>query len=213
MAISFPLALPGAPDYAKVEWTDNDVAGVTTAPTTLSTQTFDWQAGRWEAKVTLPIVGDRGLAADWEAFFAALHGRAGQFLLPVPRKYRAPRGSGAGNPQVDGASQAGYVLNTKGWTPSAAGVLRKADRLQIGSGLTQRVYMVLGVGGLGDVNADGAGKAALDIWPELRESPADSAPIVLYNAAAVFALASNQRTFSLDEAEIWGFTFAAVEYV
>lgn len=213
MAISFPLALPGVPEFAKVDWTDNNIVGVAESPFTLSTQALDWQAGRWEATVTYPPVGDRATAAALEGFFGACRGRAASFLLPVPRKYRSPRGNPQGTPLVDGANQTGYVLNTKGWTPSALKVLCQADRFQLGSGATARVYKVLGVGALGDVNADGAGKAAIDIWPALRVSPGDGDALTLTNCVALFRLASNKFTFTLDELETWGFSFQAVEYL
>lgn len=90
------------------------------------------------------------------------HGRVGSFYnsdTSLPR----PRGSFAGTPVIDGSGQSGYKLALRGFPPNAPLVARSGDYIQRGDGgLSQvaRTYMV----GL-DVNADGAGKVLLGIWP------------------------------------------------
>jgi hypothetical protein len=53
----------------------------------------------------------------------------------------------------------------------------------------------------------------LDIWPRLRESPADNAVVVTTSTVGLFRLASNDTEWSVDEASIYGLTFGAVEAI
>ena len=83
-----------------------------------------------------------------------------------------PRGSVAGAPVVNGASQTGLTLAVRGFTAHAPLVLRSGDWIQVqaldgGGNLRTRLYK-----NLLDVNADESGDATLNIFPRLRESPA-----------------------------------------
>jgi intracellular sulfur oxidation DsrE/DsrF family protein len=53
----------------------------------------------------------------------------------------------------------------------------------------------------------------LDIWPRLRESPADNAVVVTSNTVGLFRLASNDSEWNVNEATVYGITFAAVEAI
>ena len=93
------------------------------------------------------------------------------------------RSSAKSAPVVDGAGQTGNTLATRGWTPDALGVLLADDRFQLGAAATTRLHKALL-----DVDADATGRATLEIWPSLRESPTDGAPLVVQDAKGLFAL-------------------------
>lgn len=92
------------------------------------------------------------------------------YLLPGSGK--TPNGAGGGTPLVDGASQAGSTLNTKGWTINITGVVKAGDCIKI-AGLNQLFRVTA------DANSGGTGLAAVSINPPILAgaSPADSAAI------------------------------------
>jgi hypothetical protein len=188
--ISMPTT-PSAPQT--IDFTANDVVAMSVSPFTGQQQVQDWQQGWLEASVSMPPL-THVQAQAWIAFLMSLRGQANVFQLGDPLA-TSPRGSGAGTPLVDGGSQYGFSLATKGWTASASGVLLPGDWLQIG----YRLYR-----NLGTVNANGAGKATLSIWPPLRESPADGDAITLNNTKGLFRLKGNARKWSETQARVYG---------
>jgi hypothetical protein len=107
---------------------------------------------------------------------------------------------------VNGASQTGNELVTDGWTNSTTGILKAGDYIQLGSGSSAQLYKVLD-----DVNSNGSGQATLTIYPDLRSSPSDNAAITVSNAKGVFRLVGGQQAWDINEASIYGMTFAARE--
>jgi hypothetical protein len=203
----FPLALPALPSFASIKVKMHDVVGVSESPYTLSRQSFEWPGKKLFAAMSLPpgTLQDTGRA--WVAFLALMRGRAGVCLLG-DTSLPVPRGSAAGVPLVNGANQAGMTLATKGWTASAPLVLRSGDWIQVGTGLTQRLYL-----NCLDVNADASGDATLTIYPPLRESPADGASIITQYPKGCFALTSNDREFDVDDALSYGITLSLEEAI
>jgi hypothetical protein len=80
--------------------------------------------------------------------------------------------------------------------------------MQIGSGTSRQLIKVLT-----DVDTDGTGSATVDVWPNVRTSIADNSAITLESAQGVFRLASNETSWSVNEASIYGITFGAMEAV
>ena len=192
--IIVPPSSPPGP--ATIDYTLQDIVASVDNPFTGSQQFQDWQNSFISASVSMPpLTGAQ--APAWIAFLMSLRGKLNVFQIGDPLR-SAPQGSGAGSPEVSGANQIGYSLVTKGWTASAAGVLLPGDWLQIG----YRLYSNLAV-----VNADGSGNATLSIWPQLRESPADSDVITLNNTKGLFRLASNTRKFSQAANRTYGLQF------
>jgi hypothetical protein len=103
---------------------------------------------------------------------------------------------------VDGANQSGYALKTKGWQANKTGVLKAGDQIQ----LIYRLHRVID-----DVDSDASGEATLNIWPPIRETPADGQTLVTSNAKGLFRLASNSNKFSVGIAQIYGFQFSCRE--
>ncbi len=187
-------ATPSAP--ATVEFTAQDTVAVSISPFTGQQQVQDWQASWLEASVSMPAL-THAQAQEWIAFLMAVRGQANVFQLGDPLAV-SPRGTHLGTPLVDGANQTGYLLATKGWTPSAVGVLLPGDWIQIG----YRIYRTLAI-----ATADGAGKLVLGIWPQLRESPGDGDAITLNNTKGLWRLAANARKWSIVNSRTYGMQF------
>lgn len=192
--------VPSAPQT--IDFTASDIVGLSISPFTGQQQVQDWQQGWLEASVSMPPL-THVQAQAWIAFLMGLRGQANVFQLGDPLAV-APQGSGAGTPLVDGAAQAGFTLNTKGWTPGASGVLLPGDWLQSGYRLYRNLVLA---------NADGSGKATLGIYPSLRESPADGTAIVLTNTRGLWRLKSNARKWSETAARVYGVQFDCREAI
>lgn len=179
----------------------NSNVGIAVSPFTNQQQSQEWSGEMWgPIKITLPLM-KRASAAAWMAFFASLHGMAGTFMLG-PTAMKSPLGAALGAPLVDGANNGGFTLATRGWTPNTPNILVAGDFFQIGN----RLHMVIG-----PETSDAAGKAAFDIWPSIREVPGDGDVITLINPVGMFRLSSNQPAFDIDEAQIFSFSFEAIE--
>lgn len=207
MAETYPLAFPTQTGVARVEITATDVVSINQSPFTLSQQVVRHAGARWSAMIAIPPV-KREDSEYWNAFLLRLRGQFGTFLLGDPNA-ATPRGSAAsaaGTPVVNGASQTGNNLNIDGLPASATGYLKAGDYIQLGSGSTARLYKVLE-----DVNSNASGEATLNLWPDLRSSPADGATVVVNNAKGLFRLESNDATWSINNAGFYSISFSAVE--
>jgi hypothetical protein len=120
-----------------------------------------------------------------------------------------PRGSAAttaGTPVVNGASQTGDELAIDGLPVSATGYLKAGDYIQLGTGTSSQLYKVLD-----DVDSNASGEATLQIWPDLRSSPADGATVVVANAKGLFQLSTPTTDWAIDNAGFYSMAFGAVE--
>lgn len=203
MPISYPVNFPSI-GIRSMTIRARSVVGVAQSPFTLSQQVYKHQGQAWEAEVSLPPM-KRDEAEQVASFLLKMNGQFGTFLLGDPAN-TSPRGVGTGSPQVGGASQTGNSLITDGWTINTTGILKAGDWIQLGSGSNTRLYKVLD-----DANSNGSGSATLTIWPSLRSSPPDNAEITLISPKGQWRLSSNEIQYSIDEASIYGITFACVE--
>jgi len=185
MAITYPLTLPSVKSPTRVTLAATSVVGISRSPFTFTQQVFAYPGQIWGAGISLPVML-RSDADQWKTFLLKLNGQYGTFLLGDPSAPSA-KGTALGTPLVKGASQTGQTLLTDGWTNSATGVLLAGDYIQLGTGAASRLHMVLV-----DVDADGSGNATIEIFPALRESPADNLAIVTEDCVGTFRLASNQ---------------------
>jgi hypothetical protein len=118
-----------------------------------------------------------------------------------------PRRTTPGTPLVKGASQTGGALLFDGAGTGVTNYLRAGDWLQLGTGATVQLHKVLA-----DASSNGSGEVTVDIWPDLRTSPADNAPITVLAAKGLFALPPGQAAeWNIDEAQIYGIAFSAQE--
>ncbi len=206
MAIVFPLTLPTAGRFTRFSLTTQSANAESVSPFTFEKQVQTHQGMLWRAGITIAPL-KRPEAETWRVFFQKLNGTEGTFLMG-DLGAKLARGVATGLPQVDGGGQSGQTLNTKGWTTGVTGILLEGDYIQIGSGLTSRLYKVLD-----DVNSDGGGLATFDIWPRLRESPVDSATIIPNDAVGLFRQEGNVSSSEITTNAFYGFGFRAVEAI
>lgn len=180
MTISYPLNFPWtAPGTHTVEWTPENANAVSESPLALSQTVYDHTGERWRVRISFPTM-DATTARDVIAFLCALNGAVGTFLYYDPL-FKSPRGSAGGVPVVNGSSQTGKVLLSRGWTPSQAGVLKAGDFISV----SNRLYVITQ-----DSASDGSGNASLDIWPSIRQpAPADGTSIQTSSPKGLFRLA------------------------
>lgn len=203
MAIIYPITFPTNCVKA-VNIRSRNVVGISSSPFTGQQQVYRHPGAWWEMEVTLPPL-KRADAEDLNAFLISLNGKYGTFLMGDPAN-TSPRGIATGSPAVSGAGQTGDSLITSGWTPSITGILKAGDWIQLGTASATRLHKVLA-----DVNSDGSGVASLDIWPNLRDSPANSSAVVINSAKGQWRLAANEHNYSIEVGNIYGITFACVE--
>lgn len=207
MSIIYPLALPSALRMASVRFSAHAAVAISQSPFTGQQQVQQYSAQLLQAAISVPPL-ERAAAEEVIAFLLKLNGKRGTFLLGDPTGVTA-RGIATGTPLVNGAHAAeANSLVTDGWTINQTGILKAGDYIQLGSGSSSRLYK-----NLNDVNSNGTGNATLDIWPGLRSAVADNAAIVVSNCKSVFRLMSNDMTWDIGEAQIYGIEFSAMEAI
>jgi hypothetical protein len=163
--------------------------------------------GQWWTAMIRVAATDQADARAVAAWLTSMRGREKTFLLGDPAA-SAPRGtasSSPGTPVVNGASQTGNSLVGDGAPTNETGWLLSGDYIQLGSGSSSRLYMVLE-----DANTDGSGNFTLEIWPDLRVSPGDGNAITVLDAKGLFRLGSNQIGWN-ERTIVYGFSFDATE--
>lgn len=201
--VSLPAAGSGAANAA--EFTMRDTVALVSSPYTGQTQAQAWPgADLWGATLTLAPMAQAD-AAEWIAALMEMRGMLNPVQIVDPMQ-RLPRGYPAGAPVVDGSAgdiAGATVLHTAGWAASTFGLLLPGDYLQVG----YRLHRVTS-----QVNSDASGKAAISVWPSLREAPAANAPLVLNNCAGLFRLATNKRGWSADVKRLSRISLPLMEY-
>jgi hypothetical protein len=157
---------------------------ISQSPFTYDQQVYQHQGVRWEAEVTLPPL-KRAEAKQVEAFFAALRGQANTFTLGNPLHNTTATGTGTG------------AINATTLTGTFAGVVA-GDYFQIGTAL----YIV----------TEATSGTSINIMPPLR-SAASSASLDFTLPKGTWRLATNQIGWSINQASLYGFTFACVEAI
>lgn len=192
---------------ASVRFSAHAVVAISQSPFTGQQQVQEYSGKLLQATISVPPM-ERNDAEEVIAFLLKLNGKRGTFLMGDPTG-ATPRGIATGTPLVNGAHAAAATsLVTDGWTISQTGILKAGDYIQLGSGSSSRLYK-----NLNDVNSDGSGNATLDIWPGLRSAAANNDPIVVSNCKSVWRLASNDMTWDIGEARIYGIEFSATEAI
>lgn len=206
MAISYPLALPSHTGVAQIELRTVNAVAYSRSPFTFSGQAHAYAGQMWQADISLPPM-KRADAEQWIAWLVSLKGQLGTFYIGDPSA-TTPRGSArdADTITVDGATSSGNTIDIQSAPLSQTGYLKAGDYMQIGSGTSRQLFKVLS-----DVNTDGSGTATVDVWPNVRTSIADNAPVTVESAKGIFRLSSNETSWSVNEASIYGITFGAME--
>lgn len=176
------------------------------SPFTFAGQAQASSGQMWQADVTLPPM-KREDAEKWIAWLVSLRGQFGTFNMGDPSA-ATPRGVATGTPRVNGASQTGENLNIDGCTANVTGWLKAGDYIQLGSAGTATLHKVLA-----DVDTNGIGQTTLSLWPHIRSAPADNATVVVSDTVGRWRLSSNESSWSVNEASIYGITFSAREAI
>lgn len=206
MAISFPLALPTVTGQKAITFRQRSTTALSISPFTAQSQVQRHAGQWWEADITLPEM-ERADAEEWIAFLAALNGREGNFLMGDPLGATG-RGTLTGTPLVKGASQTGQDLLIDGATAGVTNWIRKGDWVQLGSGSTSRLHKQLL-----DANSNGSGEVTLTLFPRLRSSPADNAPVTVASCKGVFRRKDDMQAWSIARGKVFTISFQVEEVV
>lgn len=199
--ITYPLTLPLVPAPTRTRFRLEYAIGRARSPFSRRGQKQDWGGRQWFAEVTLAPMR-RAVADEWIATGALLHGGYGTFRLGDWDR-RVPRGIVSGTPLVDGAGQIGNIVAVKSLAALTAGLWLRGDHIQIGDHL----HMVVSA----SVDSDTGGRANIQIEPDLRESPADAAPVIYSAPKGLFELAEDSLPWESDAAMTHGISFTAEE--
>lgn len=175
------ITLPSSPAPSSFERRPFSAGGVSRSPWSLVEQVQANQGRQWAYGVTLPEMTD----AQARAWFGALlrcDGPVNTFLFGDP-KWTSPVGTWAGAPVVDGGGQEGMTIALTGFDVDATG--NAGDFFQLGADSASRLYCVTE-----DFTADGSGAAQVEIWPQLRISPANGDALTTSSPKGVFRLVS-----------------------
>ena len=156
---------------------------ISQSPFTYDQQVYQHQGVRW-AEVQLPPL-KRSDAKQVEAFFASLRGQATTFTLGNPLHNTTATGTGTG------------AINATTLTGTFTGVTA-GDYFQIGTAL----YIV----------TEATSGTSINIMPPLRAA-ASSASLDFTLPKGTWRLATNEIGWSIDQASLYGFTFACVEAI
>lgn len=207
MTVIYPLTLPSN-IIRSIHFRPRAVVGLSRSPFTLQAQVQVHAGQIWAADVVMRPM-QRTDADKVIGILLSLSGMKGTFLLGDVSS-KTPKGTALGTPLINGAGQAGETLTTDGWTVSSNGVLLRGDWIQLGAfgspAKPKRIYRVLN-----DVNSDSGGNAIIDIWPRIRESPANNEPLVLTNTSGTFMLEDNEMGWDISESLLYGVEFGAIE--
>lgn len=199
MTISYPRTFPTHKGVRGIHIRQRKVVGVSTAPSSLIAQTYEWPGERWEADFTLPPMS-RADGEAWIAWLISLRGPVGSFLMGDPAGATA-RGSAAGTPgtpQVNGAQSArARTLDIKTGLGTVSNYLRAGDWISLGTGSSRRLHKVLADASLS------SGNVTLDIWPSLRANVSNNDTVYVANATGRFMLAGNPTEYDIDVASLY----------
>ena len=158
---------------------------ISKSPFTYDQQVYQHQGVCWEAEVTLPPL-KRSDAKQVEAFFASLRGQANTFTMGNPLHNTTATGS-----ITSGTAGATTVTGTT--TGAVVG-----DYFEISGAL----YILTSID-----------STTIDIMPPLRTAISVSTSLDFTLPKGTWRLSSNEIGWSIDQASLYGFTFACVEAI
>lgn len=154
------------------------------SPFSYDQQVYQHQGVQWEAEVKLPPM-TRAQAKEYEAFFAGLRGMAGTFTMANPLHNTTASGT-ISNGAV------GDTTVTASTTNAVAG-----DYFEI----NDRLHII----------TDVVSGSSIKIMPPLRDVISTGTTMDFTLPVGTWRLATNEIGWSINEASIYGFTFACVE--
>lgn len=157
---------------------------------------------RWLMEGEFPAM-TRSEFAPVHAFAVAQRGQYETFTF-VPPEISSAQGVATGTPLVDGASQTGRSVNTKGWTVDVTGILKAGDYIKFNG--HAKVYMVTA-----DADSDAGGLATLSIEPALVTSPGADEGITVDDVPFTVAFAQDVAETSIRPPLLFSFQISLVE--
>ncbi len=160
------------------------------SPLNRTLQTLELPGARWVVEMEFNGIS----AADGrtlKAFMAKLRGMAGRFYYG-DYSHKAPAGSAAGTPLVNGASQSGGSLVTDGWDANQANLLLPGDYVGINGELKIITETIA---------SDADGNATLVFEPPMRTSPADNTAVVTQFPKCTFRLQDDEQDLIIIDPE------------
>lgn len=203
---TYPLTLPSHTGIRSVDLRAVNAVVYERSPFTFAGQAQASSGQMWQADVTLPPMA-RSDAAIWIAWLISLRGQFGTFLMGDPSA-TSPQGSVGGSPVVKVQGQTGKFLIVSGCTANVTNWLKAGDYIQLGSAATSTLHQVLE-----NVDTNGNGETTLTLWPHIRTAPAQGSTVVTSSPKGRFRLSSNETSWSVNEASIYGITFGATEAI
>lgn len=205
------LSLPSSIVPAEVTWHLEPNTGVFVSPLTRTTQTIELPGARWVCEMRLPTMTATNWR-QYTAWLAKMRGQAGRVYITPPHYRGSSATSWSvdssaiscdstmttcdsttetcdqseesafGSPVVDGASQTGSTLRTRGWVNDVT-VLQAGDYISYDTTRGRTLHMVVE-----DAVSNGVGDCDLTIEPPIRTSPADAAAINYTTPSCIMTL-------------------------
>jgi hypothetical protein len=204
------LTLPSFIVPNQLTWHLEPNTGVFASPLTRAAQTIELPGARWVCEMGLPSMAPARWRA-YTAWIAKMRGQSGRVYVtpphylgitaptwtPNPSALRADNAtvtadssalvnqesrSAWGTPVIDGASQAGDSVRTRGWVNDAQ-VMAAGDYLSYDTTRGRTLHMVVE-----DAISDGYGEVSIRVEPPIRTAPADGAVVETQAPSCVMTL-------------------------
>ena len=200
MAVSYPLTLPNH-DFQSFDLRLQRKVATVVSPFTYASQSYENSGTRWEATVTLPPL-THAQAREWQAFFVSLRGTIGTFEMYNPLN-ATPHGNLTADVVVASAGSAGDDTIPLKRTESGGTTLKAGDFIE----MNNHIYMLVEDLILGINNYP----YTATFEPTLRTNVSQNAVVEYAPAYGRWRLATNEVGFSINQASLYGFSFACVE--
>tara|TARA_R110000803_G_scaffold42977_1_gene92004 strand:- start:77 stop:637 length:561 start_codon:yes stop_codon:yes gene_type:complete len=165
------------------------VVAVSESPFTLDTQVYAHQGARWEAEVSLPPLSHIE-ARSIEAFIVGLKGREGTFTFGNPLHTSTATSTTSGTTAIRAETLT---------TSAAASAVTAGTYFQLGS------YLYI-------VTADkSSGAGTLSFQPPLRADVGSGTALDFTLPKSLWRMASNELSWSINDASFYGFSFSMTE--
>jgi hypothetical protein len=184
------ISLPTFPAVPRsVEYSAQDIVGVSTNPFTAQQQTYNWNNAWLEISVSYQPMR-YAEAQAWVAFLMALQGTGNLFQIGDP--LQTPLNPLAiGGLTAASSGQTGNVIVTAGGGNQSVG-----DWIQIG----WHLHLITAIAG-----------PSFTIWPQIRESPTAGQGIAITGTQGIWRLKANSRKWSVAVNKLYQITFEARE--
>lgn len=165
------------------------VVSVSESPFTLDTQTHVHQGAKWEAEVSLPPLS-HAEARSVEAFIVRLKGQSGTFYFGNPLHTGTVSDNGCNSASIRAES----LTLTSGAQAIPAGTYFEINN-----------YLYI------TTEDKAGGPTTLNFQPPLRIAITSNTPVKFDLPKSTWRLTSNDVGWSINEASMYGFTFACCE--